>query len=79
MGLKLGMQLREIDTGLELRFDPRGPRRKQQLIQALLVQFIRQGPRQLGCGRFFPISMNGRLADGATARNLVLVQTQAES
>ena len=41
MSLKLGMQLSKIDTRLELRFDPLGPRRKQQFIQTLLVEIVR--------------------------------------
>lgn len=45
--LKLGMELREIDTGPGLRRRPQWPRRKQQLIQLLFIKIVRQRPTEM--------------------------------
>jgi hypothetical protein len=73
MRLELGMELGEIDTGPGLWCRPQWPPGKQQLIQLLFIKIVRQGPTQMGSGRLLQISMNGCLADRATAGDLVLV------
>src|SRR5450432_498320 len=71
--LKLGMELGEINTRPGLRRRPQWPCRKQQLIQLLFIKIVRQRPTEMSGCRPLQISMNGRLADRATAGDLVLV------
>lgn len=79
MSLQLGMQLGEIQTRPRLLGRPQWPGRKQKFIQLPLVEIVRQGPSQFGGCGLFQIPVNGRLADRATAGDLVLLQAQPKT
>jgi hypothetical protein len=80
----------QVLVGLELALDfskvnavAHGPRRlvgpgwKQEQVEPLIIAILRQGPVQPSSGRSFQVAMNGRLAYGATAGDLVLIETES--
>jgi hypothetical protein len=78
VSLKLGLQRAEVQTRPRLQRRAQWPGRKQKLIEALVIQIVRQRPVQFRGRRLLQIPMNRRLSDRATAGDLVLVQSQAK-
>ena len=77
--LQLTVNVGEIQAGARGCRRIHRPRREQQLIEALIVDLVRQWPGQACRGRSFQISVNGRLSDGTAPGNLFLTKAQAES
>jgi hypothetical protein len=72
---KLSVDLREVAGRPEFHQRPDRPRREQQFVQTLVVAILAKRLPHPNGGGLLQIPMNRRLADRATAGNLLLPET----
>src|SRR5579863_6103838 len=72
MRLELLLNGAEVDSGAFGWERLLGPRRKQKLVQPLVIAVLRQRPTEAGGGGSFQVAMHARLSDCTTAGDLIL-------